>query len=277
MTCAVLCTGAMGSEIARALLRQRHRVTVWNRTPHTVASLIGATPARSVEEAVADADVVFALPHPASALFELLPDAALAGKTLVVMSSYASLEEPKQLAEWAKAQRATLLDAKIFGYPRDVGKIPIIYAGERSAFDRHHALFAAFGTPLYVGADISHASVLEAAATSWYVSAAHGLLNVVALCRRADVPAQGLLEILGEITPGLLRYGALTVNGPIDPVAHGTTSIAGLSYVSEHFAHLFETHGIPAALTETARAAMKTSIAAGDGAADLSVVFKVKS
>src|SRR3954447_23447064 len=75
---ALLGTGTMGVGMARSMLRAGLPVTVWNRHPERAEPLAedGATVARSVEDAVGQADVVITMLFDESAVSTVMTEAA---------------------------------------------------------------------------------------------------------------------------------------------------------------------------------------------------------
>lgn len=115
---AFLGLGHMGSAMARRLLRARHPLTVWNRTPAKAEPLVaaGAVPAASPAEAVRDADVVITMLTGPEALAAVAGSAApelRPGTCWVEMSTVG----PEAIAELAARLGAgvTLVDAPVMG------------------------------------------------------------------------------------------------------------------------------------------------------------------
>lgn len=282
---AILSTGSMGTALAKALLSRHVPLTVWNRTLDKAGPLraLGAAVAPTVLEAIQASDAVIAVPHPFRALNEYLiqpPIAeALRGKRLVVMSSCESLEQPVKLLAWASAHGVDYVDAKIFGYPRDIGQptTPLVYCGGSAAFQALEPALLALGKAMYLGEPITHASVLEAASVSWYLSTCVGFMNGLGLCKAATIPLERYAELCFSMLPGMQSYlervvKTIVPGGNYDPEVHGTASIAGLAGVLEHFAGIFRRYGVDPALSARAIEAMNAQAQAGHGRSDLALL-----
>src|ERR1700756_995257 len=83
---AILGTGLLGSNFARALLRKGERVHVWNRTPERARALAadGASAFADAADAVRDADRVHIVVSDDAAVDSVLAAARCAAGTLVV-------------------------------------------------------------------------------------------------------------------------------------------------------------------------------------------------
>lgn len=121
-TVSVVGLGLMGTALAQAFLANKHRVTVWNRTPSKCAPLAqaGAQVASSVAEA-ADASqimVVCVLNSPINDSLLHTPEvsARLTGKTVVQLTT-GEQQDARQGEVWAKQHGIAYLDGAILGYP----------------------------------------------------------------------------------------------------------------------------------------------------------------
>lgn len=141
---AVIGLGTMASGMAKNLLRARHRVTVWNRTPGRTEDVLalGATEAADVVAAVAGADVVmYCLSDDQAVRQVVLGQGGLAaivppGALVIDLSTI----DPETSAEEAAAYVARgvrFLDAPVFGTRGETerGGLWIVVGGEREHFE----------------------------------------------------------------------------------------------------------------------------------------------
>jgi 3-hydroxyisobutyrate dehydrogenase-like beta-hydroxyacid dehydrogenase len=151
-TVSVIGLGLMGTALAKALLANRHRVTVWNRTASKCTPLAqaGAQIAHSIEEA-ADAShvmVVCVLDYAVSDSLLRTPEISsrLKGKTVVQLTT-GTPQEAQEAEVWAKENGVAYLDGSISGYPKDIGtpEGTILYAGSRAVFEAMQPLLHSLG------------------------------------------------------------------------------------------------------------------------------------
>jgi 3-hydroxyisobutyrate dehydrogenase-like beta-hydroxyacid dehydrogenase len=124
---AVIGLEAMGSALARALLRNGHRVTVWNRTSAKAEPLVrhGAVRAESAALAVGASPVVIVCVGDYEATHRILDTkevaTAFAGRVLVQLST-GSPQDAQACAAWARERRVDYLDGAIQATPSQMGR-----------------------------------------------------------------------------------------------------------------------------------------------------------
>jgi len=210
----ILSTGLMGTALARAFLAKGYEVTVWNRTAANASPLHaeGAHIAGTVQQAVAASDLVIAIPKHYGAVKEMLfhetVSRELSGKTLVVLCSAHSPDEPKEVAGWARQNHCEYLDGKIFDFPNQIGKpsTPLVYCGDEAVLDRARSALEVLGTTSYLGADITFAATLEVTSISWYFSTVCAFLNGLALCKASNLPTEFYLQGCLSVQQGIGLY-----------------------------------------------------------------------
>jgi len=90
--------GAMGSAIARTLIDKKYDMTVWNRSPEKVETLVelGASSAQSLKQAIESSQIILFCIHGYAATRTLLDDpeiiALLPGRIVIQMSTGTSAE-----------------------------------------------------------------------------------------------------------------------------------------------------------------------------------------
>jgi 3-hydroxyisobutyrate dehydrogenase len=162
MRVGVVGTGIMGAPMARNLLRAGHTVTVHNRSPARVATLVqaGATAAATPREVAACADAVITCVPDTPDVEAVVAgpngilDAARPGLSIIDTSTIAP-GAARALAERAAGVQVDFLDAPVSGGEQGAvnATLSIMVGGRRDAFDRAAPIFAAIGkTATYMGA-----------------------------------------------------------------------------------------------------------------------------
>ena len=285
---AVLSTGAMGSAIARALLKRGHSVVVWNRTASKAQALCayGAVQAESVEQAVSRCDVIIAVPNPYDALHEhlltprILP--RLRGKRIVLLSSYQSLEQPQALQALINSAGASFVDGKIFCYPSQIGgeDTVLAFSGSSAAFELLTPLLTSLGRPLWLGERIELAFIYECAMTSLFVAMVGNVMNGAALMQQVNIPTHayelGLNALLGNLRGYLNKVTSqMLPTRNFDTAEHGTASTAGILQVMQHFDATFEAFGVEPQLSRGVTPFMQALVDRGEGKLDLAALINV--
>ena len=207
----VLGLGGMGSALAEALLRHRHRITVWNRSPERAAPFADrASVAAQAPDAVAasplvvvclaDYDGVGALLEP------LWPD--LRGKVVANVGS-STPAESRAMAQQAASQDVRYLDGAIASYPARMGDAStlLFYAGDRGAFDEHREpLLALGGASVFTGSDAGGASVCD---QGWLSVLGGFLIGMLQAAAYADAEAVSLEAVFSAIPAYAVEMTAL--------------------------------------------------------------------
>jgi 3-hydroxyisobutyrate dehydrogenase-like beta-hydroxyacid dehydrogenase len=155
--------GTMGSGMVRRLLAAGHTVHGYNRTKSKAQALIdaGMKWAETPAQAARAADVVFSMVTDTNALRTITtgPDGILSalgsGKTYIDMSTV-SPAVSREIAAQVAAKGARMLDAPVSGSVSTLeeGKLSIMAAGERAAFNRVEPILKDIGPKVtYVGAN----------------------------------------------------------------------------------------------------------------------------
>ena len=205
----VIGLGAMGSALARALLRAGHRVTVWNRTSTKTEPLArdGAVAARNPAAAVLASPVVLVCVDNYEVSREILAGAdvrpALAGRLLVQVST-GSPREAREGERWATESGADYLDGAILAYPDQMGTpdAALLIAGPEPAFRRCEPLLRSIAGGLtYVGESIGAASALDCAALSFVFGALLGALHGAQICEAEGLRVDDFGSMLADLAP----------------------------------------------------------------------------
>ena len=208
---ALLGTGIMGTAMARNLLKDGHRLTVWNRTRSRAEPLRadGATVAGSPAEAVEGAEVVITMLNDGEAVLAAMTDAepALRQGQIWAQMSTVGVSAVRRLADFAAGRGVTFVDAPVQGtrQPAEQGALVILAAGPEKVRAALEPVFGAVGKKtLWLDEDgaCGAGSRLKLAAVSYGIS----LTSIVA-------ESLALTKGLG-LDPAL--FGEVVTGGPMD-------------------------------------------------------------
>ncbi|MBB4679309.1 NAD(P)-dependent oxidoreductase [Crossiella cryophila] len=265
----VLGLGQMGSALAAALLRAGHQTTVWNRTAAKATALAaeGAQVAATAAQAQAASPVIIACVLDYPALHEILDPAALAGRTLVNLTS-GSPEQARETAAWAAGHGIGYLDGGIMITPPGISNPAsmLLYSGPRTAFTDTGKLLSAFGEAIYLGADPGVASLYDTALLGIMWASMTGWLHAAALVTADGATAAEFTPLairwLGDVS-GFVRAYAQQVDERAYPGFDATIDVQAATI--EHLVHASEVRGIDAALPKLLRDYAKRAVAQGHG------------
>ena len=151
MRVAFLGLGRMGVPMAAHVAAAGHDLTVWNRTPKPGA-VPGAREARTVAEAVADAEAVVTMLFGPDAVREVLAEVASAAPegALVIESSTIGPATAREVAATLQEQR--FVDAPVVGSvgPAAEGTLGVLVGGTREDYAAAHPLVTLWGDPAKV-------------------------------------------------------------------------------------------------------------------------------
>ena len=169
MRVAVLGMGAMGSRMALSLLRAKHSVIVWNRTPARTGPLVeqGATAANTPAEAAKQADLVLSAvrDNEASRRVWLSEDGALpamSSEAIGVESSTLTPSWVRELASSFAARHVPFLDAPVVGTRAQADAVTLIHlvGGDPATLAMAQPVLSAIGNATHhVGAAGSGAAM----------------------------------------------------------------------------------------------------------------------
>lgn len=201
--------GAMGSALARALLRAGHRVTVWNRTRTKAEPVVhdGAKLAADTASAVLASPVIlvcvdnYEVTRTIFAAPSVRPQ--LGGRVLVQLST-GSPQEARDGERWARESGADYLDGAILAYPDQMGtsEAVLLVAGAEASFQRCEPLLRSLAGGLtYVGNQVGAASALDCAALSFVFGALLGALHGARICEAEGLRVDEFGSMLAELMP----------------------------------------------------------------------------
>ncbi len=214
---AVLGTGRMGTAVARRLLANGRRVTVWNRTEAKAAALAtaGAQVAASPVAAVAEADLVITLLTDAAAVDAALfgtgaARAALRPGAIVVQMSTVAPDEVAGIAG-RLPRSVSLLDAPVAGSidAATAGKLTIFAGGPAAVVDLAEPVLRELGAVRRCG-PLGTGSALKLVVNTALVTAIGALHDTLVVADGLGVDRSVALDALaaGPLGGAVRRAGA---------------------------------------------------------------------
>lgn len=280
---AILGMGAMGSRMAANLLKARHRVTVWNRTPAAKTALVsaGARRADTPREAAKAADVVIAMlrdDEASRAVWLDAVDGALGGMrrgAFAIESSTLSPDWIRRLGSTAQAHGVALLEAPVSGSrpQAEAGQLTYLVGGEAATLERLRELLLAMGSSIH------HVGPLGAGALAKLSTNALLGIEVTALAEIIGLLKRNGADVRATLT-------AMSGTSAWPPAAHylASTMIAGdfrpqfpVELIEKDFGYAVTAAGSPdlAPTLNAARHVFREAIARGLGADNMSTVAKL--
>jgi 3-hydroxyisobutyrate dehydrogenase-like beta-hydroxyacid dehydrogenase len=221
--------GAMGSAMARNLLKAGHEVTVYNRTRVRAEELArnGAKVASSPAE-TASGEVVITMLADDHALEEVLLGSGdllgeLRPEQIHVSMSTISVELSRNLVEAHRRHGTGFVSAPVFGRPdaAEAGKLFVVAAGPKSAVAKCEPLFSAMGQKTFLlGEDPPAANVVKLSGNFLIVSTLECLGEAFALVRKYSIDPQQYLDMLSNSffsAPFQKNYGGIIAQQKYEP------------------------------------------------------------
>ncbi len=206
---AVLGMGAMGSRMARALLRAGHDVVVYNRTPERARVLAaeGAEQAATPRAAAAGAAVVIGMVADDRASRAVWLDRhtgavwGLAAGAIAIESSTLTPTWARDLAGHVGGQGAAFLDAPVVGSrpQADAGQLVYLVGGDDEALARARPVLSAIGGAIRHVGPVGQGMALKLAANALFGIQVAAMGELLGLLRKAGVDEATAVEILGEL------------------------------------------------------------------------------
>lgn len=222
--------GQMGAAIATNLVRARHDVVVWNRSPEKARPLVeaGATLAASPKDAAAGRDVLCSMLADDAALNAVLSGehGALAGLkagALHVSMSTIAVATAEDVAARHAERRQCFLSAPVFGRPdaAAAAKLFVVAAGAAADLERARPLLAAISQRVFhVGDSPSAANLVKLCGNFMILAAIEAMGEAMTLAEKGGVPKARLLEVLiGTLfdAPVFRTYGPILAEGKFRP------------------------------------------------------------
>jgi 3-hydroxyisobutyrate dehydrogenase-like beta-hydroxyacid dehydrogenase len=277
--------GAMGSAMARNLIKSGHELTVYNRTRSRCEALrpAGAKVAETPGEAARGAEALVTMLADDHALEETVLGAGRALESLPegavhVGTSTIGVALSRRLAAAHLGARQHYVAAPVFGRPESAaaGALFVVAAGKPEPVERCRTLFDAVGQKTFVvGEEPSAANAVKLAGNFMITAVIESLAEAFALVGKAGVEPKVFLEAMtGSLfsAPVYRTYGALIAEGRFEPA--GFKLPLGLKDNRLALA-LAEEIRVPMPLASLVRDRFLAAMAQGYGDCDWSVIARV--
>ncbi len=205
----VIGLGAMGSTLARLLLRSGYRVTVWNRSIARAKALVeeGAVLASDVAAAIHASPIIVICVHDYKATHSILDTAAVAaalsGKVLLQLTT-GSPKEAKDSEAWARERGAAHLDGAIQATPSQMGRPDtfILVSGMEPVFRQCEPVLKVFGGNIvYLGSAVEAASAMDLATLSYLYGAVLGFVQGAHMAEASGIGVDTYSSLVADLTP----------------------------------------------------------------------------
>ena len=201
-TVAVLGTGTIGKPAARNLAHAGFPVHAWNRTRQRSALLSadGVLVAASLQEAVAEADVLMTFLSDGPSVEEVMDDAASAARAGAtwIQSSTVGIPATERLAELASDYRLVFVDAPVLGTkePAEKGELVVFASGPKEAEERCEPIFDAIGKATRWVGEAGAGQRFKLVINTWLLAAVEGVAEAISLARGLGLDPNEVLEAL---------------------------------------------------------------------------------
>jgi 3-hydroxyisobutyrate dehydrogenase len=205
---AVLGLGTMGRAMASSALRGGVPTAVWNRRPAAAGGLEeqGADVARSVDDAVGQADVVITMVTDAAAVMAIATEhgmlAALPTGAVWAQMSTIGVEGTERVAALVGDQRPDvhLVDAPVSGskVPAEQGTLLIFASGPDEARPRVAPVFEAIGQRTVWLGSVGAGSRMKLVNNVLLAFTAEGVADSIGLAQRLGLQTSSVIEAVGD-------------------------------------------------------------------------------
>jgi 3-hydroxyisobutyrate dehydrogenase-like beta-hydroxyacid dehydrogenase len=191
--------GAMGSAIARALIDNGCRLTLWNRSPEKAEAMSGPGVdwSASLKQAIEASPRILICIHGYAATRELLDDPEivplLAGRSFIQLST-GTPGEARAAEAWIDSRGGRYLDCAIMVYPPTVGTAEgqLLVSGPRQVYEDCASYIAYLGEDIrYLGETIGAAAALDLAVVTRLVTNTVAIVYGIHICESEGVPLSG--------------------------------------------------------------------------------------
>ncbi len=230
MNIAFLGLGAMGSGMARNLLKHGHTLTVWNRSPERAETLVaeGAQIAASPAEAAKGADfAITMLADDAAVESVTLGENGLAGGlargAVHVSMSTISVALSDRLTAAHAERGQQFVSATVFGRPdqAQAGKLYIAMAGIPEVVERVRPVLDAIGQRSFIIGEMpAQANLVKLTGNFLITCVIESLAEAFSLTAKGGIETRKVYELLTETlfaAPVYKTYGEIILAGNFSP------------------------------------------------------------
>lgn len=273
--------GIMGAPMARNLLRAGTPLTVWTRSPETLAALAadGASAASSADDVFARCGTVLLMLRDEAATDEVLRrgdrlDARVRGRTVVNMGTV-SPEYSAALAADIRAAGGAFVEAPVSGSrkPAEAGRLVAMVAGEPEDVERVAPLLAPMCADVTACGPVPNGITMKLAVNVFLIAVVTGLAESFHFAERHGLDLERLRRVLdgGQMSSPISRVKTeKLVSGDLSAQA----AIRDVLWNSELVVRAAEAAGIASPLLDACRELYAEAVARGDGALDMIAVIR---
>ncbi len=281
----VLGLGAMGSRMAKALIRAGHQVTVWNRSPEPREALRAESVrfASSPREAACEAEFVIAMVRDDEASRAVWLDAengALAAMRHGAIAIESSTLLPAFVRELARSASerpgVSFLDAPVAGSrpQADAGQLIYLVGGDAKDVARAKDLLGAMGAAVHHAGPVGAGMAVKLATNALFAVQVAALAELLAALARAGIDVDRAVDIVGAMpvcSPAAKSAAVSMREKSFAPMFPAELAEKDLGY----FLGLAESADSTVPLAAAARAVLATAVARGFGADHLTGVIRL--
>ncbi len=231
-TVAILGMGAMGSRLAKNLLKKGYELNVWNRTAERCCTLVeqGAKQYPFPKDAVKNADVVIAMltnDHASRNVWMDNKTGAILGlrqNAVAIECSTLSLSWCLELAETIHQKNANFLDAPVVGSrpQADASQLIHLVGGESKVLDKVQNILSASSSAIHHTGKTGTAMSMKLAINGLFGMQVAALSEMIGMLNKLGIEKKSAVNLLNEL-----------------PITSPAMKGIGLAISSDNFAPMF--------------------------------------
>jgi 3-hydroxyisobutyrate dehydrogenase len=196
--------GAMGTPMAKNLLKKGFTVSVYNRSREKEKVLVqqGATSADSLKHISRTCDIIITMVTDDEAVQAVYNDllADPVPGTLMIDMSTVSTQISKKIAKDCKDRKVRFLEAKVSGSvkPAEDGKLIIMAGGAFADFAQAIPLFEAMGSRNFLMGKVGIASAAKLCLNYFLALTFQGLAETVLFAHQQGIYKESILKLINE-------------------------------------------------------------------------------
>lgn len=272
----VLGLGPMGQSMARVLVSNGHRVTVWNRTPRKADGVLsaGAVWADTPTQAVEDSELIIISLTDYHAMWDILGGSvtSLKGRTLVNLSSDTP-DMTRKASAWVMDHGGSFVSGGMMVPAEMVGTSTAYayYSGDERAFEAHRSALDSLGSSRFMGDDPGRAQIMYQANLDVFLTALAGFAHAIALVGSAGITAEMFLpetlKLFEAIPTMIAPDGIQALGSRIDAGDHPgeSSSVIMMGATADHIVATSSSVGIDTQLPRAIQELYRRAIDGGYG------------
>ena len=206
---AILGIGAMGSRMAKNLIKTGHEVFIYNRTAERVQAIEseGATRVNSPRVAAEKADIIISMVTDDNASQAIWLDeemgaiGGLHSGSIAIESSTLTPAWVHQLAEKITATGAEFLDAPVVGSrpQAEAGQLVYLVGGSEDTFNKVNSILTAMGGAIHYLGPVGSGMVVKLAVNAIFGIQTAAIAELMGMVSKSGVDLEKAVEVLGGL------------------------------------------------------------------------------